>query len=494
MSPQRSQSGGPLIALAAVVLLPALALFGLWRYADGKGGGEEGESLPTTVPGAAAPPAPPPPLSTPLISFRRIPGLIARDLNDDAFAQQVASFAATLDSTSCLVVRLDGAEVGSHNPDLPVIPASNQKLLIAAAALHVLGPDHTFTTQAQAAGLSAGVVPGDLYLVGGGDPLLTTNDYPAENINGYAVLNATPLDTLADNIAAAGVTQIQGNLVADASRYDDEFFRPDWTDEERVLEAGPLDSLLVNDARFLTDDWQVANTPSAGAGEELARLLEERGISIGGEVVDGTAPADTPVVASIASAALPAVIAEMESTSDNNTAELLLKEIGFVRSGQGTTEAGAAAALVALQELGIDTTGMVISDGSGISNDNRVTCAALSQILSQHEPDDEFSAGLPVAGETGTLSEAFVDSPVAGRLVAKTGTLENAPYNQDPPSVKALSGYLPVEGGGTIEFSFILNSAGLLADQSVYRPIWDAFANVLAGYPSGPSAADLGPG
>ena len=481
------------MVLAAVILLPAMALLGLWRYADGKGG-ETGEPLPTTIPGAAAPPAPAPPLSTPLISFRRVPGLIARDLNDDAFIQHVTAFANTLDSTSCLVVRLDGVDVGSHNANVPVIPASNQKLLVAAAALHVLGVDYTFTTQAQAAGVSNGVVPGDLYLVGGGDPLLTTNDYPAENINGYAVLNATSLDSLADAIAAAGVSQIQGNIVADASRYDDEFFRPDWTDEERVLEAGPLDSLLVNDARFLTDDWQVANTPSAGAGEELSRLLEARGISISGEVVTGTAPSETPVVATISSLPLPAVIAEMQSTSDNNTAELLLKEIGFVHSGQGTTAAGAAAATAALQEVGVDVSGIVISDGSGISNDNRVTCGALSQILSLYQPSDEFSAGLPVAGETGTLSEVFVDSPVAGRLVAKTGTLENAPYNQDPPSVKALSGYLPVDGGGTIEFSFILNSGGLLADQSVYRPIWDAFAAVLAGYPAGPSAADLGPG
>ncbi|MDQ3542677.1 MAG: D-alanyl-D-alanine carboxypeptidase, partial [Actinomycetota bacterium] len=191
-----SQRSSPIVVLAAVILLPAMALFGVWRYADGKDG-ETGEPLPTTIPGAAAPPAPAPPLSTPLISFRRVPGLIARDLNDDAFIHQVTAFANTLDSTSCLVVRLDGVDVGSHNANVPVIPASNQKLLVAAAALHVLGVEYTFTTQAQAAGVSNGVVPGDLYLVGGGDPLLTTNDYPAENINGYAVLNATSLDSLA---------------------------------------------------------------------------------------------------------------------------------------------------------------------------------------------------------------------------------------------------------------------------------------------------------
>ena len=106
---------------------------------------------------------------------------------------------------------------------------------------------------------------------------------------------------------------------------------------------------------------------------------------------------------------------------------------------------------------------------------------------------DRSGAGLPVAGQTGTLQDVFTDSPVAGRLMAKTGTLANAPFNADPPAVKSLSGYLPVDGGGLIEFAFVLNSAGTLTDQSVYRPIWDSFADVLAAYPSGPSAAELGP-
>lgn len=482
-----------MLVLAAVVLLPALALFGLWRYADGQGG-DEGEPLPTTIAGAAPPPAPAPPLVTPLLSFRRIPGLIARDLNDDVFAEEVAAFGATLDATSCLVVQLDGVEVGSHNPDLPVIPASNQKLLVAAAALHVLGIDYTFTTEVRAAGVSDGVVAGDLYLVGGGDPLLTSDDYPAETINRYPVLNATSLDTLADSVAAAGITHIQGDVVGDGSRFDDEFFHPSWPADILVNEAGPIDALLVNDARFLTDDWQVANDPSAGAAEELGRLLEERGITIGGDGTAGTAPVEATSVASIESAPLPLVIAQMQATSDNNTAEMLLKEMAVVSGGAGTTAAGAAAATAALAELGHDTTGVVIDDASGLSNENRVTCRLLAEILEQHEPGDDFAAGLPVAGETGTLAEIFLESPVAGRLVAKTGTLHNEPYNADPPAVKALSGYLPVDGGGTIEFAFIMNSVGTLPEQTVYRPFWDAFGNVLATYPAGPTAAELGPG
>ncbi len=493
MSP-RATAPSPLIALAAIVVLPALALFGLWRFAAGRDG-ETVESLPPTTVATSEAATPTPVLSTPLLSFRRIPGLIARDLNDDSFAAAVNAFAGTLDPTSCLVVQLDGVEVGAHNPDLPVIPASNQKLLVAAAALEVLGPDHVFTTQVRGGPVEGGVLSGDLYLVGGGDPVLTTDDYPAETINRYPVLNATSLDTLADSVAAAGITRIDGNIIGDGSRYDDEFFHPSWPEDIYVEEAGPFDALLVNDARFLTDDWQVANDPNAGAAEEFARLLEERGVTVGGEVSTGTAPADSPVIASIDSAPLPAVIAQMQSSSDNNTAELLVKEIGVASGGGGTTAAGAAAVSAALAAIGLDTNGVVVDDGSGLSNNNRVTCRLLAGILERHEPGDQFAAGLPVAGQEGTtLSDVFVGSAMEDRLIGKTGTLHNIPFNADPPAVKALSGYLPVDGGGTIEYAFVLNSAGTLTEQTVYRPIWDAFADVLASYPSGPTAAELGPG
>ncbi len=309
------------------------------------------------------------------------------------------------------------------------------------------------------------------------------------------MINQTSLDTLADAVVAAGVTQVQGGIVADGSHFDDEFFRPAWSDDIRAIEAGPIDALLVNDARFKdsSGEWQVANDPNAGAGEELARLLRERGVSITGEVSTGTAPSSATSVASIASVPLPGVIAEMMTTSDNNTAEMLLKEMGVHSGAAGSTDAGAAAMAATLQQLGVDTTGMVVDDGSGLSTNDRLTCRQLITVLGQHTPTDAFAAGLPVAGQTGTLEDVFTDSPVAGRLMAKTGTLANAPFNADPPAVKSLSGYLPVDGGGLIEFAFVLNSPGTLTDQSVYRPIWDSFADVLAAYPSGPSAADLGP-
>ena len=102
--------------------------------------------------------------------------------------------------------------------------------------------------------------------------------------------------------------------------------------------------------------------------------------------------------------------------------------------------------------------GVQFADGSGLSNDNRVTCQVFVDVLARSDPTDPLGAGLPVAGVSGTLTDVFTDSPVAGRMQAKTGTLGNAPYNADPPAVKTLSGYLPVDGGGAEEFSLLLNA------------------------------------
>ena len=79
-------------------------------------------------------------------------------------------------------------------------------------------------------------------------------------------------------------------------------------------------------------------------------------------------------------------------------------------------------------------------------------------MLGRHGPTDPLAAGLPVAGEIGTLTTSSPTRRSAAGCMAKTGTLGNAPYNADPPAVKSLSGYLPVDGGGVIEFSLVLNA------------------------------------
>lgn len=475
----------PLIIVAVLSLVPALALLALWRWAAGRA--EDADPPPASTTMVASPPAPP--LSTPLLSFRRAPGVLARDANLSAFEQAVTEFSGQLNDTSCLAVDLDGVDVGAVNADLALIPASNQKLLTGAVALAVLGPDHRYTTEVRGPAPSGGVIVGDVFVVGGGDPVLTSSTYPVQN-DRYPVTDPTSLDALADGLAAAGVTSIAGAVRGDGSRYDDEFYAPSWSSDLHGIEAGPYDALLVNDARVTGDEFRAADPAEAGA-RELVQLLQARGISVDGGAGVGVAPEGANVLASVASAPLAAVVQEMLATSDNNTSEMLVKELGVAAGGSGSREAGLAVMERTLADWGLS--GVQLADGSGLSNDNRVSCATLSAVLARHAPDDPLGAGLPVAAESGTLADLFVGSPVAGRLRAKTGTLGNPPFDQDPPASKSLSGYLPVDGGGTITFSMILNGPGPLADQSVYRPLWDGLAATLAEYPAGPTVAELGP-
>ena len=476
---------GPFVVLGVIALVPALVLFVVWRWAAGEATAADS---PPPADAAVVPPPPTPALTTPLLSFRRAPSVLSRTLNVEEFTAAVTDFASSLNDTSCVTVSVDGMPVGSANGDLALIPASNQKLLTAAVALEVLGSDFRYTTEIRA-DAAAGVVSGDLFLVGGGDPLLTSSTYPVEN-DPNPVTDPTSLDALADVVVDAGITRIDGSVLGDGSRYDDEYFAPSWSADVRVVEAGPYDALLVNDARQTGDPLKAAD-PAEGAARELITLLRSRGVVVAGDSGVGEAPAGSTVVGSVQSAPMSAVVGEMLSTSDNNTSEMVVKELGVAAGGAGTRAAGLEVMRSTLEAWGL--TGVALADGSGLSNDNRVSCDGLADVLARFAPDDPLGAGLAVAGQTGTLTEVFTESPVAGRLRAKTGTLGNPPYNQDPPAVKSLSGYLPVDGGGAIEFSLILNGSGTMADQGVYRPIWDALAAMLATYPSGPTPADLQP-
>jgi len=427
-----------------------------------------------------------------MLSMRRFPAVLSRELNVADFEQAITPFLGTVNDRSCVSVSVDGISIGARNPDLAVIPASNEKLVVGAVALEVLGVDTTLTTSvASSAPLTDGVVAGDIYLVGGGDPLLSSDWYPTSNLERYPVLSPTSLDSLADAVQGAGVISITGDIIGDGSRYDDEFFAPGWGEGVAGLEAGPYDALLANDSRVLGED-QRAGDPNAGAAREFLRMLTERGISVGGTAASGTAPATVSAVASIESAPISDVVGEMLVNSDNNTAELLVKELGFIGEGNGTREAGLRVMTATLSEWGIDMASVVLADGSGLSLDNRITCAALLTILQRFGPDSPLGSGLPVAGESGALTDIFVDHPVAGRLSGKTGTLGNPPFNADPPAVKALAGYVTVDGGGAIEYALVLNGP-TINDQSEYRPIWNALVDVLAEYPAGATPAELGP-
>lgn len=492
---RRGGGPGPLVVLGLFALVPAIGLFALFSWSDGKV--DTTDPVPPTPSTVVAPAPPADPLANEVLTFRRLPGEVSRGLNVDRFQDAVVPFLASLNDRSCVSISVDGVPVGAQNGSLSVIPASNQKLIVAAVALDVLGPDFTYVTNvAAAADPIDGVIDGDLALVGGGDPLLTSAWYPTSNLERRPVFNGTDFDALADRVQAAGVTSINGSVLGDGSRYDDEFFAPGWGNGVAGLEAGPYDALLVNDARVLGEE-QRANDPNAGAAREFTRLLRDRGITVVGEGASGNlvGPPETwSGLASIESAPLTAIVEEMLANSDNNTAELMVKEIGLSAPGAtvGTRQGGLDVMLAKLAEWGIGTDGLVLGDGSGLSLENRLTCDALVTVLQRYDATSAIGAGLPVAGETGTLADIFVEHPLAGRLLGKTGTLNNPPFNADPPAVKALAGYVPIDGGGAVEYALILNGP-TISDQSEYRPVWNDLADLLATYPAGPSPADLGP-
>ena len=475
--------------LATVALVPALGLAALQRWSSSQA--DAGDDVSQIDPDATVP-TPTETLTTPVLGIRRMPTVLSRAVNIDAFRAEVDAFLATLNDRSCAVVAVDGVDVGARGETLPVVPASVQKLLVAAVALERLGGDFTYTTTVAAATEpAAGVVAGDLYLVGGGDPLLSSDWYPESNMELYPVTSPTSLDSLADDVVASGVTSVGGDVVGDGSRYEDEYFAPVWGVGVAGLEGGPYDALIANDSRVLGEELR-ANDPNLGAAREFIRLLEERGVEVAGEASSGAAPAASVELASVESAPLDDVIAEMLGSSDNNTAELLVKEIGAAERLPGTREAGLEIIRWQLVEWGVDVESVVLADGSGLSLVNRLTCEALAAVVERYDSGSAIGRGLPVAGLTGTLSDVFVDHPVQGRLLGKTGTLDNPPFNVDPPAVKSLAGYLPVEGGGEVEYVLILNGP-TISDQSEYRPIWLDLADTLDTYPSGPTPAELGP-
>ncbi|WP_040494687.1 D-alanyl-D-alanine carboxypeptidase/D-alanyl-D-alanine endopeptidase [Ilumatobacter nonamiensis] len=505
---------GPLIALVLIAIVPTIGLLVLNRWADetadeyeasGNASVLEADLRGAVVPESTVPGDDPvgaeddtgsgtaPVLATGVLDYRRTPAPIAAEASAAELGRAVDPLLGFIGPESCASVAVDGVVATSSNPNLPVIPASNQKLLVALAALDVLGADHTFTTTVNAPPPSDGEIEGDIYLIGGGDPLLTSSDYPVAEFDSLPVTTPTPFESLADDLVAAGVTRVRGAVVGDGTRYDDEFVVPGWAEGIAYNDAGPYDALMVNDSRVAGNDGGESD-PNEAAAQEFVRLLDDRGIQVDNGWTSGAAGPDVPVVATITSAPLSDVVIEMLLNSDNNTAEMLVKEIGVADSATGTRGAGLDAMVRSLEAQGVPLDGVVLRDGSGLSAANRVTCAAVLEVL-QAGQGGPIDAGLPIAGVTGTLSDEFQDSPMLGRLRAKTGTLDNPPVEEDPPAVKALAGYVdPVAGPGpgTIQFVLIANSPDV-TDVETYRGLWSVLGERLATYPAGPTTDSLGP-
>ncbi len=406
-----------------------------------------------------------------------------------------------VDLSVLVVDRGSGAQVFARDADRALIPASNQKLLTAAAALQSFGAAHRFETRVVArAPINFDGALQDLCLVGAGDPALTSEEWWR----------------LAADLRRAGLRQVQGDICLDDSIFDGERWHPAWQPVSARAYHAPISGLSANYGAFAVeigpgaapgDPARVDLDPpllhfslrnqATTAARGAPRLAVRRRAGAGGEAVDvsGQIPRGGSPKIIYRSTARPTVYAgalfrsqlqangiaagrglridraASEATevhvhrgktiaeivvlllkySNNQIAESLVKSLGVQGAGApGTWPTGVSSLRAELEERGLPMDGIRISDGSGLSRDNRVSAALLVALLRQIDRDfssaPEILAALPIAGVDGTLKDRA--DAARGRVRAKTGRLDG---------VASLAGVASGRGGREFVFALIAN-------------------------------------
>jgi len=419
--------------------------------------GERGSARARPEARAAVPstaPAPPPSTTAPCAPDPALDAPSAPVPPDLAAAvQRFVTDPAVVANRFGLSIWVDGlGEVGAHEPDAPLFPASNQKLLTAMGVLAVLGPDARFTTEVRSA------PDGSLVVTAGGDPSLTAG-------------GPHSLDALAGQVRAAGVTTVPGALVVDESRQDSVRRAAGWQDWQFPAYAGPLSALMVDRNRYRRDAAFLAD-PGIAHGELLRGALEAHGVHVAGPTVHGSAADGGAVVASLTSAPVSALMTDTLLRSDNMAAEELLKEVGHATGAPGSTAGGLAATRAALEPLCVPLSG-TDDDGSGLSRANGRSPREWRKLLQAARDAQwwpQLQAALPLAGRSGTLTTRFRGTAAEAAVRAKTGTIIGG---------IALSGYGTTIGGRAFVFSVLVNGDG---SPAATGPL-DALIAAIAAHP-----------
>ncbi|MEU6563960.1 D-alanyl-D-alanine carboxypeptidase/D-alanyl-D-alanine-endopeptidase [Nocardia nova] len=433
----------------------------------------------------AAPPAPvkPFPQLTPAApdAPEASPQGLAKALAQVATSPDLGTFAGSVSDPDTRTT------LWSADPDKPMIPASTLKVMTTAAALLVLPADHRLTTR-----VVAGSAPGEVVLVGAGDPTLTAQ---ADGKGYYP--DGPKLSDLVSQIRAGG--HPVDSVVVDTSLYSGPAWPSGW---DPVDIAGgswaPIEPVMIDGGRLdpLVEYSPRSATPALDAGRRLALELG----ADPAKVRLGKAPAGAAELAHVDSAKLRDRLRDMMIHSDDVLAEAVGREIAGVTGGEQSFAGAAAATLTALRAAGFDTTGVTQIDNSGLSTDDRVPARLLDRILAEAaasdaapdaktsgttgapvvETGDSSAAApsplaplldyLPVAGGSGSLAERFTDGGPqragAGWVRAKTGTLSVS---------SALAGYVLDRDGRVVTFALMSNDRPPEAS----RPALDAVATAL---------------
>jgi serine-type D-Ala-D-Ala carboxypeptidase/endopeptidase (penicillin-binding protein 4) len=354
-------------------------------------------------------------------------------------------------SAAIAVDLASGAVLYTQNGSRPLAPASNEKLPVTFAALTTLGPSYRYETDVLGEGQQDGTAwRGALVLRGGGDP----------------TLSSAGLRTLAVRVRADGIRRIVGPIVGDESWYDTRRTVAGWRPGFYIAESPPLSALVVDRARF---GRYVSSNPALAAATLFRTALRRAGVAVTGTPRVGIAADDASPLAFVESPPLASIIRFMDHESDNFTAEMLLKELGAMQLGHGTSAAGASVVTQELADAGVPIAGVRIVDGSGLSLFDRLTANALTALLRAAWLNPEvrpvLRAALPVAGVNGTLEDRMRRGPAHGAVLAKTGTTSEA---------SALSGFV------RDRYAFSVLQNGNPVSFWWARVAQDRFAQVLA--------------
>jgi D-alanyl-D-alanine carboxypeptidase/D-alanyl-D-alanine-endopeptidase (penicillin-binding protein 4) len=372
-----------------------------------------------------------------------------------SLTQQLAAalHSAKVKSTQTGAVVYDlktGSVVYALHADLPLHPASNEKLATTYAALAALGPSFRIETDVLGDGSQSGTTwRGDIVLKGYGDP----------------TLSAAELWSLAHQVARDGITRVKGRVIGDESWFDTRRTGVGWKRKFYLHESPALSALIVNRGW----DGRAETQPALYAAQLLRRYLVEAGVSVRGPAQTGVARDDATALGSVVSPPVASLVRFMDLWSDNFTAEMLLKQVGAVQRNAGTAAAGVAEARSVLMTAGVQLSGIRFVDGSGLSLIDRWTAAGLADELRTMWLDPDLrpyiTTSLPVAGVSGTLLYRMRHSPAYGVVRAKTGTTDNC---------SALSGFV----GDRYVFSVVENGRPVKLKAAMRTQ--DAFAEVLA--------------
>lgn len=383
--------------------------------------------------------------------------------------------------------------LSAYNANEAFVPASTTKLLTTETALSLLGSKFRWVTQLEYSGGidQDGVLNGNLYIVGSGDPSLGTAKAGASTYTQVA-------SDFAYALAGKGIKKVNGNIVLQTAVFKEnkmgvlpehivwleqgQYYLPVGTtanidprnekiivkqpnpfkDEKRYFYVSPYNGKMVYSDVFTGSGvtTKIPDVPATLANSFKSTLVKS-GIPVTGTVVSkivDNEPEKRTVVTAYRSPLLRDIVYDTNQRSDNALAEAILRMVGFQKGGDQSMESGRQVVLQHLQERNFDMEGLNYMDGSGLSKSNNVTPMAqvkfLADIMNAPYYKD-FQESLPIAGQTGTLKKMFFGNSY-GQIFAKTGTLNR---------VKCLAGYIKTKTGKTLTFSMLVNNYSGSVDQ-----------------------------